>query len=241
VASAPPQDPSLEGTTWRLETIAGADPALPASATAPVTLRFDAGRVEGFAGCSRISGPYAIDRDRLTVGALSRTTSACAEPAMRVEQAVAQALAGTLRHTVTGRRLTLLAESGAASTWQSEAAPMLAATNWEVTAFDNGKGAVVAPIARTTLSMTFRGGTVSGRAGCNTYSAGYSIDGDRIAIGRVASTRKACVGAGIMEQERRFLAALAAATNWSVRNGTLEMRRADGERALTAKVRDGTQ
>jgi heat shock protein HslJ len=42
-----------------------------------------------------------------------------------------------------------------------------------------------------------------------------------------------------MAQEREFLAALHSATLWTIRRGLLDMHRADGARALTARPRGG--
>ena len=53
--------------------------------------------------------------------------------------------------------------------------------------------------------------------------------------GAIAATRKACAAAGVMQQEREFLAALRSATTWAIdARGMLDMHRADGERVLTA-------
>jgi heat shock protein HslJ len=40
-----------------------------------------------------------------------------------------------------------------------------------------------------------------------------------------------------MKQEREFLAALESAVKWAVEGDTLDMHRADGQRALTARRR----
>jgi heat shock protein HslJ len=53
-------------------------------------------------------------------------------------------------------------------------------------------------------------GHLSGYSGCNRYVGGYTLDGDELTIGPIATTRMACAPEA-MEAENAFLAALAAA------------------------------
>lgn len=63
------------------------------------------------------------------------------------------------------------------------------------------------------------GPRASGRSGCNRYMGGVQIEGAAIAFSAIASTRMACPPPQ-MELER-YLAALAAATRWSMRDNAL--------------------
>jgi heat shock protein HslJ len=94
---------------------------------------------------------------------------------------------------------------------------------------------VVSPVLGTALTLSFRDGAVVGHSGCSTYRAGYTRDGSRLTIGPAATTRKACAGAGVMDQEQQFLAALQSATTWTIRGDVLDLHRADGARALAAR------
>ncbi len=62
---------------------------------------------------------------------------------------------------------------------------------------------------RATTTVRFEDGRVSGRAGCNQYSGYLQAAGDSLRASEIRSTRMACAPA-VMEQETRFLAALAA-------------------------------
>lgn len=53
----------------------------------------------------------------------------------------------------------------------------------------------------------------AGLAGCNTWSASYQLHGDKLSLQNIATTRKLCAPA-LMEQEQRFLAALARIQRW---------------------------
>ena len=58
-------------------------------------------------------------------------------------------------------------------------------------------------------------GQVSGTGGCNRMSGRAEIEGSRIAVGPIASTRMACAPAA-MDQEQKFFAALERARFWEV-------------------------
>jgi heat shock protein HslJ len=233
-----PATTRLEGPGWRLEGLSGADAQALAAARPALSIRFDAGRVEGFSGCNRFAGNYTLEGDHIRFGTLAGTMMACVEPAATLEDRFRSALQGTARYAVAGDRLTLTSESGGVATFRQAPAPRLEGIDWEVTGYNNGRQAVVSPQAGTTLSLRFENGMVSGSSGCNTFRAPYTQEGNRISIGPAASTRKMCAGEGVMEQEREFLAALQAAKVWTIRDELLDMHFEDGEtRALTARVR----
>lgn len=227
---------AIEGPVWRLAKLPGTDAKALAATQRHVDVRFEAGRVDGFSGCNRFAGSYTIDGDRLTFGPLAGTMMACPEPEMALEAAVRKALAGSLRFAIDGDDLRLTAESGADLVFQAEPPPRLEGVSWEVTGFNNGRSAVVSPVVGTAPMLSFEAGVVTGQTGCNGFRASYTVSGDQVAIGPAALTRKACPGEGVMQQERELVAAIESAKTWTVRDGQLDMHRADGERALWANA-----
>jgi heat shock protein HslJ len=143
-------------------------------------------------------------------------------------------LSGTHRVAISGDRLTLTPASGNPLVFQAEPEPTLEGVTWKVTGFNNGRSAVVSAVTGTSLTLTFENGMVRGSSGCNTFRAPYTSEGNRISMGATITTRKTCSAEGVMEQERRFLAALKTAKVWSVESGTLDVHRADGERVMMA-------
>jgi heat shock protein HslJ/uncharacterized membrane protein len=231
-----PADPAptatLEGVNWRLSALPGQ--AVPAGNGAP-TARFERGRVSGFSGCNRFMGNYTVDRDRLTIGALAGSMMACPEPAMTLEKAFLAALSGAQAASVTGDRLSLTpAAGGQAVQFEREPKPSLAGVSWEVTGYNNGRQAVVGPLPGTRLTIAFKDGQVSGSGGCNSFRGPFTVDGNALSIGPLATTRKLCSAEGVMAQEREFIAALQTATTWAIDRGMLDVHRKDGERVLTA-------
>jgi heat shock protein HslJ len=233
------EDAMLEGTTWQLTSLPGHKPADLAALPRPVILRLAEGRVTGFTGCNVMSGTYALKGTSLTLS-LGSTLMACPEPGSSIERAFLEALKGPLSHAAAANRLTVTTASGAVLEFEREPALTLEGRSWDVTLYNNGRQAVVTPDPETRLTLSFASGTVSGHAGCNTFRATYSVQGDRITIGPPVTTRKACADA-VMAQERDFLAGLESAARWSTEGGVLEMHRADDERALSAKPSDSTR
>jgi heat shock protein HslJ len=65
-----------------------------------------------------------------------------------------------------------------------------------------------------------RDGAVRGESGCNRLTGRAAIDGAKIKFGPLATTRRACPPA-VMEQEKRFLAALRQVAGWQIENEML--------------------
>lgn len=87
--SAMPAPNALAGTSWRLETLAGAPPV---QGTSP-TLQFSAdSRVSGTTGCNRYFGAYQNDLGRF--GDLGSTRMACDAPRMEQERTFLSILSG---------------------------------------------------------------------------------------------------------------------------------------------------
>lgn len=79
----------------------------------------------------------------------------------------------------------------------------LIGTSWTVERIDELVG------DRATTTVRFDEGRVSGRAGCNQYSGYLQAAGDALRVSETRTTRMACPTL-VMEQETRFLTALAA-------------------------------
>ena len=223
----------IEGAAWRLEELPGVSPAALAQPGRPVTLRFESGRLSGFAGCNNFTGGYSLEGDQLKIGPVASTQMACPEPGSSIETAFHKALSGTLRYAVDGDILTATNASGATLRFRREPPPQLAGVRWKVTSFNNGRQAVVGVLGQSNITMSFEDGKVAGSAGCNNFHGTYATKGSTLQLGPLATTRRACEEP-LMTQEREFLAALASAVTWRIDGNVLDMHRADGERAIWA-------
>lgn len=228
-----PASPAIEGPIWRVTDVRGLDAGLLPTGPKSVNARFSGGRISGFSGCNQYFGSYALKDGRLVIGAVGGSMMACDEASMKVEQAFTRALAASFRPVLADGRLSLMSEAGdAVLSFVAEPTPTLEGLRSNITGFNNGRQAVVSPLLGTTLNLSFKGGTVKGFAGCNAFRASYTTNGDRIAVGPVATTRRMCSGEGVMQQEREFLAALKSTTTWTFSGAFLDMHRPDGERTM---------
>lgn len=66
---------------------------------------------------------------------------------------------------------------------------------------------------------------MSGSSGCNSYQAGYEVDGNNITISLPISTMMACAESdGIMEQEQEYLTAIGIAATQQISGDSMEVR-----------------
>lgn len=222
----------LIGTQWILTTLNGA----PLVAGTTVTAQFDdQGRISGTGGCNSYSGSYTVDGSALTIGPnLISTMMACvAEGVMEQEAAYLAALPTVASYAVDGDTLTLSGADGSAVLVFQAQGNALAGVNWIVTGYNNGAEAVVSPMVGTEITLAFSAdGSVSGNAGCNNYMGSYTLDGDKITIGPLATTRKMCAE-DVMQQEALYIKALESSATWSVTQ-ILTTRNADDAMAINA-------
>lgn len=99
----------------------------------------------------------------------------------------------------------------------------LADTQWDLAQFAPGGTTTLAEVPSVVMATaTFTADRISGDAGCNTFTGGYSTEGTSITVGPVATTLMACSPA-VAEVEDAYLALLGAASTYSVSGDTLTM------------------
>ncbi len=82
----------------------------------------------------------------------------------------------------------------------------------------------------TKVTLKIDGGRISGKAGCNLYGGAVEINGERVKFGALFSTKMACMGGGVAEQESRYLSLLQGTLGGKVRgDGALVLVGRDGE------------
>lgn len=98
---------------------------------------------------------------------------------------------------------------------------VLAGTDWRLVSLGPA-GAETDVVTGTTVTAKFgEDGRVGGSTGCNSYGGTYDVRGDTISIGRLISTKRACLDQNANEQERRFLAALEGANRFRLSSDRL--------------------
>jgi heat shock protein HslJ len=202
----------------------------PVPAGASATAVFAAGTVAGNAGCNNYTGTYTVDGSKLTIGPLATTMMACEPPASDLETAYLADMGKVATFAASASKLTLSDASGAALL---EYAPTpkgeITGFVWVATSVNNGKGAAASTATTSLITAEFKAdGTLTGNATCNTYNGTYTTDGDKIAIGPLATTRMACATEELNAQEQEYLAALAKAATYTISAGMLELRDTGG-------------
>jgi heat shock protein HslJ len=80
-------------------------------------------------------------------------------------------------------------------------------------------------------TATFTGDTVAGFTGCNRYTGGFTVDGDELELGMIASTQIACVPPADAV-EREYLAALERVARWRSEDDALVLLDDEGAELL---------
>ena len=84
-------------------------------------------------------------------------------------------------------------------------------------------------------SATFGDGRVAGSTGCNRFTGSYTIDGDALELGQIASTQMACPPPADAV-EREYVAALERVEAWNVEDDELVLHDGDHEELLRFAV-----
>jgi heat shock protein HslJ len=230
---------SLEGIEWRLTHHLGSGGELiPVVDDIMATATFVGGSVAGSTGCNRYHAQCRVDEDRLAVEAIAMTMMACEPERSAVERAFTAALEAAVAFAIAGDRLDLAdADGRVVLRFRAVPALVLAGTSWIATMINNGRGGVASLVEGTVVTAEFgTDGRVAGSGGCNRFSGEYTLEGDGLAIGPIASTRMACLEPeGVGEQENAYFAALGRTASWSFREERLQLRAADG--ALQVELR----
>lgn len=221
-----------DGVVWVLDadSVALLEPEAPP--TANVTIVFDGGDLSGNAGCNTYGGTYQVDGSDLTIQVGAMTEMACEEPLMALESAYLAALGGVERFTVDDASLTLDGEVRLVFFEEVPPEPLpLVGTTWDLASIYAGD-TVSSVVAGSQLTMALADdGSVSGTAGCDTYTGTYELDGGSLSFGPLASTRMTC-SEDLMAQEASFLDAMSRVESTAIEGTGLTLLDASGEPLL---------
>jgi len=118
----------------------------------------------------------------------------------------------------------LLTVSAALAMETNKQTATLPGSAWQVKTF-----AGQPPLADHPITFEFDNeGNIAGDGSCNRFSGSCKIEGDKIEVGPLRSTRRACEP-DIMQQEHKFLALLGAATTWAMDGDELVLTAPEGE------------
>ena len=95
---------SLEGKVWQLVTIAVDPEPLQVPADLPITVKFEAGKIEGHGGCNGYGGNYTLNGNKLGISGIIHTERYC-EGASEWENRLLERLQAAKSYTVQGERM----------------------------------------------------------------------------------------------------------------------------------------
>jgi heat shock protein HslJ len=107
-------------------------------------------------------------------------------------------------------------------------------TNWTLQSYTDATGIHIPVITGSDVTARFDSGEgrMSGRSGCNWYSALYSTKDYTITLSPESKTDMGCYDTGIMEQESAFLADLSKVSSFRVSESALKFYDAAGKVVL---------
>jgi heat shock protein HslJ len=233
-ATEEPEGPELASTRWMLQTLDGQ----PLIDVTTITAEFAEGRISGSAGCNQYFGSYETSGNELTIREIGSTEMFCMEPEgiMEQEQAFLSALGTVGAYQVEGGQLEMLdADGNVVLTFvapEPEPEVGLETTQWVFGGFVEGD-VINSPIAGTRITLQFGQDVARGSAGCNDYGASYTVQDGELEIGEIERTAEACTQpAGVMEQEERYIDALARVTAYELEDNLLTLRISENEALL---------
>jgi len=183
-----------------------------------ITAFFDAqGKVSGSAGCSQYTASYEATIAGLSIGAPASSKMNCNEPAgiMTQETVYLTTLQGAASYSLSGNTLTVNDSGGKALLTYSTVPPYMmtpapmTGTLWWLNSFVDSQGIFWSAGSANPISIQFADdGTVSGNAGCNSYSGSYTVTGSSISMSGFVTTLMYCGEPGVMDLETSYLGVL---------------------------------
>jgi heat shock protein HslJ len=234
-------DPNgLTGVVWVVDEASIAGLVDEAPAGAQVTISFEDGQAHGTAACNSYGGAYqAGDDGSMSFDALAATQMGCDLPLMTLESAYLEVLGGVTGFEIDGDGNLILSNGQATLSFSPQVPPEplpLVGTTWTLTSIASGD-AVMSVVSGTQITVVFAADeTVSGSGGCNRFSGTYTLAGDRLSFSSLATTKMACAGY-VMTQEQVFLDAMGEVASYTIDGAQLSV--LDGSGAMLLSF-DGT-
>ncbi|MDX1413703.1 MAG: META domain-containing protein, partial [Candidatus Promineifilaceae bacterium] len=189
---------SLTGTNWEVVSYNNGNQAVISviDGTRITAVFGDDGVMGGSAGCNNYSAGFETEGENIVIGPAASTEMFCADPegVMDQETLYLAAIQSATVFSIDNDMLELRDDNGALQASFRAVEPLaLPGSAWRLLFHNNGNEAMVSTIIDTEITAVFgEDGTLSGSAGCNSYTASYELNGDEISIGPAASTRKFC-------------------------------------------------
>jgi heat shock protein HslJ len=147
---------------------------------------------------------------------------ACPEVVMKQEYNYLTLLSKVAGYQIIGNQLQLQDNAGKITlVFVVDEPAQLSDGAWQLNAFNTGN-ALMSNLVTERINITFTEGKLNGFAGCNLYSAQYSISEDKIGLSPMQTTRKYCDSPNsVMETEQGYFAALKRTASYRIKGNQL--------------------
>lgn len=209
VAEQAEQLVALVDTAWTVVSY-GIDEEIPVLPDSYPSVNFMGERYNGYSGCNYFLGTYGVDGSTIGLKWPAITQGFCEnELLLNQESVFLSALTAADEFQIDGKTLHLSARGTQVMTLEPLEPVPFEGTVWSFEFLQTPQAMWMPVLLGTSITAVFEGDTVSGSAGCNTYSGAVTRDGSSITIGPLAVTTMMCEEPeGIMEQEQRYLESL---------------------------------
>ncbi len=229
-----PEEKPLVGANWMLVSLGSPDQPTQITPGASVTARFsEDGSLTGNAGCNSYAASYTVQDGSLAITQPASTRMFCSL-GMEQEAAYLGAISQAESYVITGSRLEITYDGGAGKLTYTSIALPLEYTLWTLAAFNGEPAAENVPLTVQFIpGEVANTGTVGGLVVCNNFNAGYTLDGESIAIRQSITTRMACPP-DTAETERAYMAALEGMQSYQILADQMTITASGGTLAFVA-------
>ena len=231
-----PTSPPVDGIKYLSTSVTGRDLV----AGTRIELTVNGGNVSASAGCNSVFGPVRIQDGRMSVPEpLGMTAMGCLTPGQGEQDSwLMSFLQDGPALAVAGDGFTLTG-SGVSVTLSPQQPAALTGTVWELTTISkDGVSQGWADLAAPRIAIN--GELLTFNTGCNTGSGPVTVSGQRLTIGPLASTRRACVDDTVGKIEQTMLATLSGQVDFHIAGSQLTLERADTALTFRSAIGDLT-
>jgi len=218
---------SLEsGSGWQLESLINSEnKEVSVLQDTAITILFENGRISGKSGCNRYFGDYKRNGNDLSIGKAASTMMACPEPIMMQERDYLEQLSKVKSYSIENEVLQLRNATGdSVLVFAALRSPSLQGVSWQLGSFNSGNALLSNTVTENITAVFDENGRLSGFAGCNQFSCSFKINGDKMELSPIMTTRKYCESPeNVMETEAGFISALEATVRYRIQNEELTL------------------
>lgn len=234
-----PENTALEGITWTLTSISEENGVVSMAIDRDIFILLQDGALSGSTGCNNLGGSYTLGGDELSFDQLHQTLMACLDDDVSQREAqLIEVLNNTVRYSINRQGMTLEdADGNALATFAASETSEEEQMNEEVNIDVSGTSWTLSEIvtdgivSEAVITAMFDNGQLAGNAGCNRYTTSCEIDGTKITLAPIATTRRLCDEVTNVD-EQAFLLKMAEVRSFSATNELLTLKDDKGNSLL---------